>query len=689
MSLVTLRAPSSHRITRPVRGALLNWFEDAAAPRRSILPQLLRDLALGDLPDLLAYVSDRWPEPEARETSELVRAGLAEADVQRYASLPSYEKGREMQAHVVLMAIPDRLFLSALESAEAVSAAGYREYDNSSPDPTPYINDVFENHGVPWRLERGTWASVDAAPTPTVPAPATSAPVGTLVADVNDRNPFDVPWDALDHDALVRFLEGAGDENLYWEAKGSNMQPEHVARTCAAFANAEGGYLIIGAAREADGTWLIDGVELKDEATVWVSKTIRTSVSPNPDYRVRAWTLSNGRHVAVVQVQPNFGMLCVTNGQIHHRRDGETAPLSDGATLHQVSSAVLARSRQLPRNLDGDGSASPGASVTRASATGPAGSDARAPGATDPRDGPATFVSVARQLVADGKEAELNIKLAAAAQDVRQALTAGDDPRLSDALDRMSDIAAIAYSYDPTGSVAARATRSFHDAFDFGASRAGRTAGISAPQLHVELLARARALGALAIRLGLWSILRPLILHDAEGQSLRASWLRHGDIAASNAHLYSAGPNLLEGSRMPLRLAAQHALRLESMRPDGVSDEDALITSICQFDFAFNLIGAWEAQDESPHRAVLPYFAAWDGDRVRPLAARLIDDAECRSALLPGVDDEDLAVLMRFTAARSHKASEGLGSWGFWDGFEEGRVARFLAEHPPSADADG
>lgn len=44
--------------------------------------------------------------------------------------------------------------------------------------------------------------------------------------------------------------------------------------------------------------------------------------------------------------------------------------------------------------------------------------------------------------------------------------------------------------------------------------------------------------------------------------------------------------------------------------------------------------------------------------------------------------DADLAALLRFVSHEASNATQGLGAWAFWEGFVEGRVAKFLAEHP-------
>jgi hypothetical protein len=126
-------------------------------------------------------------------------------------------------------------------------------------------------------------------------------------------------------------------------------------------------------------------------------------------------------------------------------------------------------------------------------------------------------------------------------------------------------------------------------------------------------------------------------------------------------------------------------MRLPSLRPDGVDDEDALITSVCQFDVLTNMIAMWAAHENAPEEAALPYYAAWDPERVRPAVERIIADLGCREMLLPGIADDDLAALIHFVADRAEQASQWLGSWSFWSGFVEGKVQTFLAERPATS----
>jgi hypothetical protein len=124
-------------------------------------------------------------------------------------------------------------------------------------------------------------------------------------------------------------------------------------------------------------------------------------------------------------------------------------------------------------------------------------------------------------------------------------------------------------------------------------------------------------------------------------------------------------------------------MRLPTLRPDGVHDEDALITSVCQFDLLTNMIAMREAGQNAPEEAALPYYAAWDSERVHPAVEQIITDIGCRETLLPGIADDDLAALIHFVADRAEQASQWLGSWSFWSGFLEGKAQTFIALHTP------
>lgn len=524
-------------------------------------------------------------------------------------------------------------------------------------------------------------------------APATGEVIETFVPNADHQNPFGVDWRQLGWEDVERFLAGwFDDEPLHWEAKSGEVTTKHVAVAATGFANSEGGYLIVGVERNSDGSWRLEGVEVpgREEPRVWLSKAIRSSVTPNPTYRTHTWQLPNGKTAAVVQVQPNTGLLSMSYDRIYHRRDGETVPIGDGATLHTLGAHVLARTR-------GPGEMDPVASRDRPATTPPGDGDEPGTGAREGYIPPATrpttpgeraaaddLRALAQQLATSGSAPVINIYISSALSEVQAAIAGGEDERLGAALDRLTEIAGVAISYAPEGDASAAAINALHQAFDYGVNDRGSPSTIPRDQLWLQLLQRARAVGALAVRLGHWGAARRLIQHevDAEGPRLWPSWFRHGDIMVTRAHLYRRENNVLEGHRAPLRLAVEQTVRLPALRPDGTTDEDVLVTSACQFDFILNVVATWDARDARPIEAALPYYAAWDGERVRPVATRLVSDDSLRTLLMPEATEADLANMLRWLSDRAHKGSEGLGSWVFWDGFISGKVAAFLEKHP-------
>lgn len=427
---------------------------------------------------------------------------------------------------------------------------------------------------------------------------AATAQVSSLVADIADRSPFDVEWSDLDVAHVEAFLAGTQeDEPLHWEAKGGEVTPDHVRRAVAAFANREGGYVIIGAERDREtGSWRLPGVEFRGtEPRTWLSHIIRTSLSPPPEFDIHAWDRPDGKKAAVVRVQPNAGFLTMSAGRVYYRRPGESSYVENGAELQRIHDTVRYRSRALP---GGGHPPSPPAHGVMPSARSRLTVDLDAD----------TAAAVVQALVEEGRANGVNVYLAGVQESLRAAADAGDEGALREALDRLVTVAGVAVSYDPAGDLARRSISELHGAFDLGVRLQRRSSGYSAERLFAEVLARARAVGALAVRLRHWSPLRHLMLHDVpdEDVSLFSGWFRYGDVWASRANLYRQDNNLIEGGRRPIRLAAEATVRLAALRPDGIVDEDALVTSICQFDFFLNAVLTREALPGDAQDAASP-----------------------------------------------------------------------------------
>src|SRR4051812_27394703 len=89
------------------------------------------------------------------------------------------------------------------------------------------------------------------------------------------QQPFGDRWDGLRVEDVERFLADAGDEGLTWEAKGGREPHANAVRKAVCgFANAIGGYLIVGAEQSANG-WRLPGVEFRaSEPATWLSSVI-------------------------------------------------------------------------------------------------------------------------------------------------------------------------------------------------------------------------------------------------------------------------------------------------------------------------------------------------------------------------------------------------------------------------------
>lgn len=145
---------------------------------------------------------------------------------------------------------------------------------------------------------------------------------------------FGPAWHDLALADLEAFLEDADDEPLLWEAKGTKLDRHEIRKQVCGFANShEGGYLILGA-KQQGGRWELDPLEFPDEPAPWINKIIRDGgVRPVPDIDPKPFPAGDGRHVAVVRVQPIATPPCNARGIVYERVSGETIPVRDPQRL--------------------------------------------------------------------------------------------------------------------------------------------------------------------------------------------------------------------------------------------------------------------------------------------------------------------------------------------------------------------
>lgn len=672
-------------LPRAARKALLAWFAKREASPAEIVTQLFEDICIGDAHDLREHIAQRYGNEAADAFDNAHETELSDPEVAVRAQNPPEHEAEDARAFALLMALPAPLFVEALESARNVMTYNYdARHDAIAPDPLDYFERVVEQYRLPYRVEGESIVAENSA---REERPASRAVPSDLVPDAADiaLDLFGKSWRDIETQDLLDFLNATTeDEPLQWEVKGTALPEnrDNIKKAVAGFGNREGGYLILGIEFEkATGRWELAPIEFpEDEPATWLSRFLK-GISLPPEFDIRVLWRDGRRALAVIQVQPNVGSYSMVGRMVPERRPGETVWLEDSAAITNLQRRVESRSRSRPGSTTSSAQAQP--------AQGPPPAPAEPAQAASyvelaPEMAPEAFTAALKQLLAAGQTAEAVVFLAGSLMRIRQARDAGDEDALELELDRITDCAAVALVLAPESDVLRQALQVLRDAFDLGLGRLGSQDGaISAERLWQELLARVRALGALAVRLGRWEALRPLVLHEVHdgGPRLWPTWLRYGDIWVSRAELYRVENNVLETSRAPFRFAAGHAMRLPSLHPDGVDQEDELITAICQFDFFANLISASEVSDGRHAEAALPYYAAWDGERVRPAAEHLITNERIRAAVLGQGSDAELATWLRFLSERAHRASEGLGSWIFWDGFEEGRVRAFISKH--------
>ena len=146
---------------------------------------------------------------------------------------------------------------------------------------------------------------------------------------------FGVPWSELRIEHVRRFLQSAGPEPLSWEAKGTELSRNELRVQVCGFANShDGGYLILGAT-EANGRWVLDGLEFPADPPTWVTDVIGDhAVLPYPDgLDTKAFSVGDARHVAVVRIPPVATPPCNTGGRVYERVSGRTIPVRDPTRL--------------------------------------------------------------------------------------------------------------------------------------------------------------------------------------------------------------------------------------------------------------------------------------------------------------------------------------------------------------------
>jgi hypothetical protein len=116
-----------------------------------------------------------------------------------------------------------------------------------------------------------------------------------------DRNPSDI-LTSEDFEALVT---RSVSEGLYVEFKSELPDTKKLAKTIAAFANSQGGWLLIGVVERAGGVaGACPGIQVKEgfDATEFIRNICRDIIAPFPDHTVRTATTSNHQLLIAISI---------------------------------------------------------------------------------------------------------------------------------------------------------------------------------------------------------------------------------------------------------------------------------------------------------------------------------------------------------------------------------------------------
>lgn len=133
-------------------------------------------------------------------------------------------------------------------------------------------------------------------------------------------------FDDLDLSAVGRLVADLPEETLFFERK-LKLDPDSLARTCAAFANTEGGLLLVGVPDKSDELVGID--DQIGEVEVWVKDVLRPRILPLPAFRARRFRLNDDRWLLLVLVERSSATphLLIRTGAIYVRNPGSNDPV--------------------------------------------------------------------------------------------------------------------------------------------------------------------------------------------------------------------------------------------------------------------------------------------------------------------------------------------------------------------------
>ena len=457
-------------------------------------------------------------------------------------------------------------------------------------------------------------------------------------------------------DDLRAALDAAGDEDERFEIKDGRARSEQIQKAVAGLANRDGGVVVVGAERTANGGWQLTGRQVQpgQELGVWLSQQIESHLKPAPGVTIRVLELAPGSVAAVLWVAPHPDSLVVrSDGAVFRREHGSTPPVQDGRRL-----AELIRERAGQRAvIDLDGA-------------------------------PDSVATAALAAIDSGNAARLRASVTALRGRIVDAAPFRPHEEFLVECDRLAATAAALVQGAPDDPVTSLAISCLQGAVDDAAGFLPNIPG-GRPDLDVyrHVRVRVRALGGLMVRFGLWSHVRDLVAHQPPSDGrLYPGWLTF--IAYKESETRSGSST--DAWRRGIREAAAAADRLEALRPDR-AHANAILDSVLAFDVVAGLIDLDAADRARQPLLVETAFALFNATPSRQVVRQVLDDSSMRDAVVP---DRRLRDVARSLSKLDELARHSVASTGFWDGlFDTALSQRIRAmmetADPPPGDVRG
>ena len=138
------------------------------------------------------------------------------------------------------------------------------------------------------------------------------------------------PWNKVRFTDIQKVLDGADDENFFFEFKDDQERPERLLKEISAFANTYGGYIFLGVTDDKTVAGCTAWTEQR------IHNTIYNGITPIPDFDVRKFK-HDGNTIFVLKIEEGSMPPYITNkGQIYERVSSGSCPVKDSAKLSQL-----------------------------------------------------------------------------------------------------------------------------------------------------------------------------------------------------------------------------------------------------------------------------------------------------------------------------------------------------------------